>query len=89
MKPETFQDIEIPQVFSSRRLAKETMIGLQEGSSTLNELEQIKLAKIVQVLQHQELQTLIDEGKITLGIEKPHANEGKNLPADDDEAAQE
>ncbi|MEK7518160.1 MAG: nucleoside-diphosphate kinase [Patescibacteria group bacterium] len=88
MKPETFQDIEIPQVFSSRRLAKETMIGLQEGSSTLNELEQIKLAKIVQVLQHQELQTLIDEGKITLGIVKPHANEGKNLPEDDDEAAQ-
>lgn len=88
MKPETFQHIEIPIEFSSRRQAKETLVGLQEGSASLNELEQIKLAKIEQVLQHPELQTLIDEGKITLGIIKPHANEGRGLPEDDDEAAQ-
>lgn len=88
MKPEIFQQIEIPQAFSSRKQARETLVGLQEGSATLDELEQIKLAKIEQVLQHPELKTLIDEGKITLGIIKPHANEGRNLPAEDDEAAQ-
>ncbi len=86
-KPEIFHQIEAPQAFSTRRQASETMHGLQERSVNLDQLEQIKLAKIKGLLEHPELQNLIDENKITLGIIKPHANEGKNLPTDDDEAA--
>ena len=86
-KPEIFQQIEAPQAFSTRRRASEAIRGLQEGSINLDQLEQIRLVKIKAVLEHPELQNLIDENKITLGIIKPHVNEGKNLPKDDDEAA--
>lgn len=63
------------------------MHGLQERSLNLDQLEQVKLTKIKELLEHPELQNLIDENKITLGIIKPDANEGKNLPTDDDQAA--
>lgn len=86
-KPEIFHQIDTPQAFSTRRKASETIHGLQERSVNLDQLEQVKLAKIKELLEHPELQNLIDENKITLGIIKPHANEGKNLPTDDDEAA--
>lgn len=87
-KPELFQQIETPQAFSTRKQAAETMRGLQEGLVSLEHLELIKLARIKELLEHPELQSLIDENKITLGIIKPQANVGKSLPDEDEEAAQ-
>lgn len=86
-KAEIFQQIESPQSFSTRKRAGETIHDLQERSVVLDRLELIKLAKIKEVLEHPNLQNLINENKITLGIIKPHANEGRNLPESDEDAA--
>ena len=77
-----------PHSFSSRQLAAETSRGLMSGELTLGELEIEKLHKINEFLTHPELQNLVDEGKVTLGIIKPQANEGRGLPQTDEEAAQ-
>jgi len=76
-----------PHSFSSRQLAAETSRGLISGELTLGELEIAKLHKINEFLTHPGLQSLVDEGKVTLGIIKPQANEGRDLPETDEEAA--
>lgn len=76
--------VTVPDAFSSREQAQRFFT---EGKS-VEELEREKFSKIVEVLTHPELETLIQENKITLGIIKPHANEGVNLSDDDDQAAE-
>lgn len=77
----------VPSVFSNRALAQEITEGLRLETMTLGELELRKLQRISHVLEHPELSIMIDEGKITLGMIKPQANQGRNLPFDDQEAA--
>lgn len=79
----------VPTVFNiSRVLAQEVTAGLRQERMTLGQLELLKLQKINRVLDHPELGRMIDEGKLTLGIIKPHANEGKGLPDSDQKAAE-
>lgn len=87
MKPELLDQAQLPYAFSSRKLAGETVGDIYQESLSLGELEREKLHKISEVLNHPQLETLINEGKLTLGMIKPRAYEGKNLPPDDDEAA--
>lgn len=85
---EVFRSLEYPYVFHQRDLAAEATLGIHRETLIVGELELEKLHKIERVLSHPSLEVLIDEGKITLGIIKPHANEGKNLPSDDQSAAE-
>lgn len=87
MNKENLKELRVPEVFSSRGLAELTTVSLRAEKMTLSELEAEKLHKINQVLSHPELSTLIDEGKITLGMIKPRADESKNLSLDDAVAA--
>ncbi|MFA5932453.1 MAG: nucleoside-diphosphate kinase [Microgenomates group bacterium] len=80
-------NIETPGVFSSRGLAELTSVALRAEKMSLSELELEKLHKINQVLNHPELERLIDEGNITLGIIKPQANNSRRLSTDDQVAA--
>lgn len=75
----------IPSMFSTREGADR----LAKSEVSLGELEREKLALIVEILGHPELDALIDEGKITLGMIKPHADRGKyDLPLTDEQAAE-
>jgi nucleoside diphosphate kinase len=79
---------DIPETFSSRegarRFAEQKE---QQLRKSLSELETEKLKKIVEVLNNPKLESLVDEGKITLGIIKPNVNQSDFLPEDDDEAS--
>lgn len=88
MKPELLNEAKMPYAFSSRKLAGEVSRDIDKNSLTLGELEKEKLKKIEQVLNHPELDSLIDEGKLTLGIIKPKAFEGRGLPDNDEEATE-
>ncbi len=82
-------NIETPYVFNShnRGLAAEVTDGIRSGEVALGELEQQKLNRINKVLHHPELDKLIAEGKITLGLIKPQVNVSKGLSSDDQAAA--
>src|SRR3989344_5670150 len=80
-------NLEVPSSFASRQEAAKTVVDLKEGKFAISELQRQLLRTWIEVLDHPELQTLIDEDKITLFAIKPQAYEGKNLPKDDQEAA--
>lgn len=81
----------IPTVFSNRALAGDVTEGVRrlrknpESMIALGELELAKLKRINHVLEHPELQPLIKEGKLTLGIIKPQANKSTGLTDHDDD----
>lgn len=88
MSKETeFMNVQTPDVFATRGLAEITSPVIRAEKMALSELELEKLHKINEVLNHPELDQLISEGKITLGMIKPRADDGKNLSADDQIAA--
>lgn len=68
---------------------REKARNLAEGGLTLGELERQKLAGMIEILSHSELESLIDEGKITLGIIKASANQGRYEESLTDEEAAE
>lgn len=84
---ETLRSIEKPHSFSNRSRADQTLEGLRNESLALGDLEKKKLKEIRQMLSNPELESLIDEGNVTLAVIKPHANDGKNLPENDEDAA--
>src|SRR3989344_5339361 len=84
---ERLQTLIIPPSFSTRKIAGETVEALYQGERTLAKLEREHLGYVKELLAHPELKRLITEGKVTFGIVKPHVEEGKSLPPDDDEAA--
>lgn len=86
--PHSLQNAEIPQSFSSRKRAQETVDGVFNENLSIPELELQKLEGIHELLSHPNLQKLISEGKITFGMIKPKASEGVGLPEDDELAAQ-
>lgn len=66
---------------------KLTRKGISESESlSLDELEQEKVKKIIEVLTHPEFDKLIEEGKVTVGLIKPRAYDGRDLPSTDVEA---
>lgn len=71
--------------FSTRTEARD----VAEGELTLGELECQKLSGIIEILSHSELESLINEGKITLGIIKASANQGRYEESLADEEAAE
>lgn len=71
------------EVLSSRNKAKKVF----DEKAKLAKSEIKKLQEIRKILEHEILHSLIDEGKITFAMIKPKVNEGKSLPADEDEAA--
>lgn len=82
---EIFNGLAVPSV-----LNRETLNVLSSGSyerMTFGELERLKLEKIVQVLDHPELNKLVDAHKITLALIKPHADENIKGLADESTAA--
>ncbi|MCL4353035.1 nucleoside-diphosphate kinase [Patescibacteria group bacterium] len=89
MAKEAFNDLrDIPAAFSSREGARRFAKQRESTQESLSGLEAEKLRKIVEVLKHPELEALIDEGKITLGIIKPNVNQSHLLPDNDDEASE-
>lgn len=58
-----------------------------EEKLELDALEREKLEKIVRVLRHPVLEHLINKGRITFAMIKPHADQGKDLSEDDEVAA--
>lgn len=84
---ETLRSIDKPHSFSNRSMADQTLEGLRNESLALGDLEKKKLKEIRQMLSNPELESLIDEGNVTLAVIKPHANAGKNLPENDEDAA--
>src|SRR3990167_531688 len=80
----SLQALEVP--FKTRHEAGEALKINGEEKIELDELEREKLQKIVQILRHPGLQSLIERGKITLAMIKPQAYDGRDLPSDDDQA---
>jgi nucleoside diphosphate kinase len=82
MPKEIIQGIESPIAFS-RKVIGETMfvnkkpVVENRKDFVISELEEIRLKKIAQVLEHPGLNTLIDEGKITFAAIKPRTEESK------------
>lgn len=87
MNNETLRSLQIPDSFNCRGLAKFTSEAIRAEKMALSRLELIKLHKINEVLNHPGLSTLVEEGKITLAMIKPQANESKGLSDDDQTAA--
>lgn len=81
------RELETP--FSSRAEAADAFETNGAEHLSVDELEKVKLEKILQVLRHPVLDHLIDKGKITFAMIKPHANEGMGLSEDDDQATTE
>jgi nucleoside diphosphate kinase len=66
--------IVIDDIPRSEVLTRERLSNINYRELELSELEQIKLQRIVKVLEHPRLQELIDEGKITHAMVKPRAD---------------
>lgn len=84
---DALQAVERPGFLVSRSAAAEFITKSPEDRKEIAELEKEKIELIVEVLSHPGLTTLAEEGKITLGMIKPHIELGNNLPTDQDEAA--
>lgn len=80
MDKETLKSLMPPEAFTRKNVARGDAI-------SVGELQRIQLEKLLEVLAQSELEDLIEEGKITLGLIKPNAYEGKNLPENDALAA--
>lgn len=80
--------LERPSFLASRNSVSEYLDSPPDTQKELAELEAEKLQLIVEILEHPELKKLALEGNITLGMIKPHITDGRNLPADQDEAAE-
>lgn len=84
---EALQAVQRPGFLVSRACAAEFLEQSPEDQKEIAELEREKIELIVKVLSHPGLKTLAEEGKITLGMIKPHIETGNNLPLDQDDAA--
>lgn len=80
------QSVSVPKIFSSREMAKQFADRERSIRESLTKLEIEKMRGITEVLGHTELDSLIDEGTVTMGIIKPQANQGVGMPESDEEA---
>lgn len=76
-----------PSFLASRNAVSEYLNTPPESQKEIAELEREKIELIVKVLNHPELNRLIKENKVTLGMIKPHVEKGRNIAPDQDEAA--
>lgn len=76
----------IPDCLSTRELAGETVDNMRTGRVYLSRIERESLNRVLNVLQDPKLDELIAQDKFTVGLIKPNAFEGRNLPADDEAA---
>ena len=84
---EMLQGLEGPSFLASRSQVSEYLTHSPEERAEIAELEREKIELIVKVLNHPELNSLIKEDKVTLGMIKPHIERGRNIATDQDEAA--
>lgn len=56
---------------------------LEHSEVTLNDIEKHKLALIGEILHYSRLEELINQGKITVALIKPHVHKGKSTESDD------
>ena len=84
---EMLQGLEGPSFLASRSQVSEYLTHSPEERAEIAELEREKIELIVKVLNHPELNRLIKENKVTLGMIKPHVEKGRNIAPDQDEAA--
>lgn len=70
-----------------KTLAVPEVLTIRQERPTLSESDLGQVKRIIEVLESAEINRLIDEGKLTLALIKPQANQGKNLPSNDQEAA--
>ena len=85
---EFFKDEQAPYPFYSRNAARLAVPEIYESTLSIGKAELEKLVEIDEILQDARVDSLVDEGKLTLGIIKPKAYMGKGMPADDDAAAE-
>ena len=85
---EFFKDKQAPHPFYSRNAARLAVPEIYESTLSIGKAELEKLVEINEMLQDARVDSLVDEGKLTLGIIKPKAYMGKGMPADDDAAAE-
>ena len=84
-----------PVGFERRYVAVRRLKAVSESRPSVSELEIQYLNNACRILTHPALQTLARRGEITVGLIKPHADEGKNfrldkelpVPDRDDQAA--
>ena len=76
-----------PYPFFSRSLAGKAVPKLYEETLSLGQEGRKKLQEINELLQNPIIDELTEKGKLTLGIIKPNAQLGRDLPPDDDGAA--
>ena len=88
MATENLRTTEVPLTFSKRSLAGEYVPRLFESSFCIGRSELRKLKEIYDLLQNPTLDNLAKQGKLTLGMIKPNAHQGRNLPPTDEEAAE-
>ncbi len=86
MAIENLREKTSPYPFFSRNLAGEAVPRLYEETLSLGQEGRRKLQEINELLQNSFIDELTEKGKLTLGIIKPHAQSGRDLPPDDDEA---
>lgn len=87
MTIEALRQRQSPYPFHSRKEAGEAIPQLYRETLAFGQEDVRKLQEINELLQNPEVDRLVDEGKLTLGIIKPNAHMGRGLPRDDEEAA--
>lgn len=85
---EELKELAIPAGLQTRSEADRSLSLLRGARYTDTLTSPTKLDPIVNALTNPALDTLILEGKVTLGLIKPRVFEGKGLPSNDDQAAQ-
>lgn len=78
----------IPECLSTRKLARETIDGIYQGTLSISEMDKARIARIAFSLNRPFIDYMAENNMLTLGIIKPHTHESRDLPETDEEAAQ-
>ncbi len=81
-----FEQAIVPEPNKTRAGAREFFTKREEGAIEYEPSDLDKLINIKSILDSKQVNNLFMNGKLTIGIVKPSANEGMGLPDDDEEA---
>ncbi|MDO8498186.1 MAG: nucleoside-diphosphate kinase [bacterium] len=83
------RDLQTPDCFSSRTEAWKTITQWRTcGLSPVSTSDRQKIVDIITALSSEEVNQMVTVGKLTIGLIKPNAHEGKDLPPTDEQAAE-
>jgi len=82
------RSLQIPNCYSSRQKAWRTIEQCRCGVSPISVPDSKQITRIIATLHSEKVTQMITAGRLTIGLIKPNAHEGRNLPPDDEQAAE-